>query len=111
VAGGISIHAVDVASGRPAHGLRVEVWQIGPRRTCVAEGRLTPNGVLDHPVSQGAGIVAGEYEVLFHIGEFFGDPDGFLSITPFRFRIIDVDQHFHLPLKFTRWGYSLFRGA
>jgi 5-hydroxyisourate hydrolase len=49
--------------------------------------------------------------VLFHLGEFFADSDGFLTVAPFRFRIKHVDEHFHLPLKFTRWGYSLFRGA
>ena len=111
MAGGISIHAVDVAAGRPAQGLLVEIWRIEPERTRVAEGRLTASGVLDHAVSQGAGIVPGIYEVLFHIDEFFADRDGFLTVTPFRFRIADIDQHFHLPLKFTRWGYSLFRGA
>jgi len=111
VAGGISIHAVDVASGRPAQGLRVEIWRIDPDSLRVADGRLGSNGVLDHPVAQGVGVTAGEYEVLFHLGEFFGDSDGFLTVTPFRFRIKNVDEHFHLPLKFTRWGYSLFRGA
>ena len=39
------------------------------------------------------------------------DSDGFLTVTPFRFRIKDVNEHFHLPLKFTRWGFALFRGA
>ncbi|WP_262047670.1 hydroxyisourate hydrolase [Bradyrhizobium sp. Bra78] len=111
MAGGISIHAVDVASGRPAQGLRVEIWRIDPDSSRVADGRLGANGVLDHPIVQGAGVTAGEYEVLFHLGEFFGDGDGFLTVTPFRFRIKHVDGHFHLPLKFTRWGYSLFRGA
>lgn len=111
MAGGISIHAVDVASGRPAEGLRVEIWRIAPERACIAEGRLSANGVLDHPVAQGADIEAGVYEVLFHLGEYFADSDGFLEVTPFRFRIGNVDEHFHLPLKFTRWGYSLFRGA
>ena len=33
-----------------------------------------------------------------------GERDGFLTVTPFRFRIKNVDEHFHLPLKFTRWG-------
>lgn len=111
VAGGISIHAVDVASGRPGQGLRVEIWQIGPEQLRIAEGRLGANGVLDHPVAQGEGVTAGEYEVLFHLGEFFGDNDGFLTVTPFRFRIKDVNEHFHLPMKFTRWGFALFRGA
>lgn len=111
MAGGISIHAVDVASGRPAQGLRVEIWRIDPDLLRIAEGRLSANGVLDHPVTQGEDVSAGVYEVLFHVGEFFGDNDGFLTVTPFRFRIHNVDEHFHLPLKFTRWGYSLFRGA
>jgi len=111
MAGGISIHAVDVASGRPAQGLRVEAWQIEPNHTRIAEGRLSANGVLDHPVTGGEGISAGHYEVLFHLGEYFADDEGFLSVAPFRFAIRNVDEHFHLPLKFTRWGYSLFRGA
>nr|WP_249815349.1 MULTISPECIES: hydroxyisourate hydrolase [unclassified Bradyrhizobium] len=111
VAGGISIHAVDVASGRPAQGLRIEIWRIDPEQLRIAEGRLGANGVLDHPVAHGAGVTAGVYEVLFHLGEFFADSAGFLTVTPFRFRITDIDEHFHLPLKFTRWGYSLFRGA
>ena len=111
--GGISIHAVDVASGRPAEGLHVEIWRTGPVSSRIAEGRLGPNGQLDHPVTQGLGIDAGEYEARFHLGEFFADGTGagFLTVVPFRFRIEQIDEHFHLPLKFTRWGYSLFRGA
>ena len=112
MAGGISIHAVDVASGRPARGLRVEIWRMEPARARMAEGRLGANGTLGDPVTHGAGIDAGDYEVLFHLGEFFGDDGaGFLTVVPFRFRIVDVEQHFHLPIKFTRWGFALFRGA
>jgi 5-hydroxyisourate hydrolase len=111
MAGGISIHAVDVASGWPAQGLRVEIWRIDPEQVRIADGRLGAGGVLDHPVTQGEGVSAGVYEVLFHLEEFFSDSEGFLTVTPFRFRIKNVDEHFHLPLKFTRWGFSLFRGA
>ena len=113
MAGGISIHAVDVASGRPAEGLRIEIWRLEPARIRIAEGRLGPNGLLDHPVTHGLGIEAGEYEVLFHFGEFFtgGAGASFLTVAPFRFAIEKVDEHLHLPMKFTRWGYSLFRGA
>ena len=113
MAGGISIHAVDIASGHPAQGLRIEIVRIEPAPARIAEGRLGSNGQLDHPVVGGLGIEAGEYEVRFHIGEFFAGGSGasFLTVAPFRFRIDEVDEHFHLPMKFTRWGYSLFRGA
>jgi 5-hydroxyisourate hydrolase len=112
MAGGISIHAVDVASGQPAQGLRVEIWRLEPESIRIADGHLGVIGTLDHPVTTGVGIVAGEYEVLFHLGDFFADgAAGFLTTAPFRFRIADVAEHFHLPIKFTRWGYALFRGA
>ena len=40
---------------------------------------------------------------------------GFQSrLTPqeiYRFGIADLAQHYHLPLKMTPWGFSLFRGG
>lgn len=107
---GLSVHAVDVASGRPAVGMRVEVFRLEPERMRVAEGALGPGGALDHPIARQR-LEPGLYEVLFHIGRYLGAADGFLEVAPFRFRIGDPDQHYHLPLKFTPWGYSLFRGS
>ncbi len=115
MAGGISVHAVDVTRGVPAQGMRVEVHALNPERRLVAEGRLAANGALDHAIAQGA--LAGRYEVVFHAGEYFrsasvpsSDPP-FLDLVPFRFTIADPAQHYHLPLKITPWGFSLFRGS
>ncbi len=106
---GLSVHAVDVAEGRPATGLRVEVFALAPARRLIAEGRLGPGGALDHPVTRER-LEAGPYEVLFDVGAFLGEAR-FLDVVPVRFRITDSDQHYHLPLKFTAWGYSVFRGS
>ncbi|MGY3448566.1 hydroxyisourate hydrolase [Bradyrhizobium sp. USDA 4353] len=113
MAGGISVHAVDVANGRPARGLGVAIWRVAPDRTLLVEGTLGADGTLQAPVVKGDGVTVGEYEVLFHIGEFFGAnaQTKFLTTVPFRFAIDKVEEHFHLPLKFTPWGYSIFRGA
>ena len=115
MAGGISVHAVDVAHGRPAQGLRVEIWRLAPDRVLLADGQLGTEGTLQGPVTTGEGVTEGDYEVLFHLGEFFaaqtGEETQFLTFVPFRFVIRDAHAHFHLPLKFTPWGYSLFRGA
>jgi 5-hydroxyisourate hydrolase len=35
----------------------------------------------------------------------------FIDVAVFRFGIDAVQQHFHLPFKFTPWGFSLFRGG
>ncbi|MGG5809051.1 hydroxyisourate hydrolase [Falsiroseomonas sp. CW058] len=115
--GGISVHAVDVANGRIARGMLVQIDRIEEdgARLRIAEGRIAADGTLDHPVAQGAGVRAGLHEILLHVGAFFAGsdrpPPPFLDVVPFRFRVFDDAQHYHLPVKFTPWGMSLYRGA
>ncbi|MGG5821613.1 hydroxyisourate hydrolase [Falsiroseomonas sp. HW251] len=116
-AGGISVHAVDVARGRVAEGLAVRIDRVMPNgeRITIAEGHIGANGTLDHPVAGGAGVEEGEHEVLMHVGEFHAatgvTAPPFLDVVPFRFRVFDVAQHYHLPIKFTPFGLSVWRGA
>lgn len=121
MSGGLSIHCVDVASGRVAAGLRVTVQRLGPDGEPVgpllAVGEIGANGVLQHPALLSEAITAGGYEVRFFVGDFYrhkelpSDAVGFLDVVPYRFHIADVAQHYHLPFKFTAWGFSLFRGG
>jgi len=114
-AGGISIHGVDIARGIAATGLAVEVFRIGERRELVASGTLGSDGTLSHPIARGEGVQAGTYEVVFHLGDWYaaagGDAARFLDLVPFRFELRAVEQHYHLPFKFTPWGIQLFRGV
>lgn len=116
-AGGISIHAVDVSRGIPAGGLSVRLRRLSPNPVVVAEGVCAANGHFEHSVSKGAGVERGVYEVEFDVGAFFRGggidlPDpSFLDVAVFRFGIDAVKEHFHLPFKFTPWGFSLFRGG
>ena len=116
-AGGISIHAVDIARGVPAAGLQVRLFYLDGGRSETASGPCSDGGLLQHPVSEGAGVNRGMYEVEFDVGSYYRacrvdipDPS-FLEIATFRFGIDHVTEHFHLPFKFTPWGFSLFRGG
>jgi 5-hydroxyisourate hydrolase len=110
LSGGISLHVFDVSRGIAATGLRVEVK--GPDGTSLVDTRTTPQGTLDCP-SPAQGI----YEAIFHIGDWYRaqgvavPSPAFLEIVPYRFGIADLAQHYHLPLKMTPWGFSLFRGG
>lgn len=113
-AGGISIHAVDVARGSPAVGLAVTLHALGGGEREIASGTIGASGLLDHPCARGHGVESGPHEARFLIGDYLrrqGIAAPFLDIVPFRFVLHDVGQHIHLPLKFTPYGYSLFRGA
>ncbi|HEY9698893.1 MAG TPA: hydroxyisourate hydrolase [Trichocoleus sp.] len=117
MAGGISVHVVDVTRGLPAVGMKVEIFSISEPAQPIAAGVLSGKGLLDHPIVEGKGCDRGVYEVVFYIGDFYRQlgysfPDTpFLDVVPFRFGIGDVEQHYHLPLKVSPWGFSLFRGG
>lgn len=113
--GGISIHCVDVSRGRVATGLRVSVRRLdGP---LVCEGKVNAKGLLDHPALMDDAITPGGYEAVFRVGAFYRElcaelpQPAFLEDVPYRFHIADAAQHYHLPFKFTAWGFSLFRGG
>ncbi len=117
MAGGISVHAVDVARGRVAEGLAVRIQRLAAEGApvLVAEGAIGADGLLHHPVARGEGVQEGEHEVLLEIGAWLAatgsDAPPFLGTVPFRFRVFDAAQHYHLPIKFTPFGFSLYRGA
>ena len=116
-AGGISIHAVDVANGIPANGLAVSLFFLGDTEIEIASGACDASGLLRHPVSEGQDVRRGMYRVEFSVGDYFRSlgtdlPDpAFMETAIFHFGIDKVKEHFHLPFKFTAWGYSLFRGG
>ena len=115
---GISIHVVDVARGKPAAGMFVEVHAFdGEARRTVGSGRIGDNGMLEHGMNAGAGVNAGVHEVLLHAGDYFRsvglvhDTPAFQEIVAVRFTVIEPREHYHLPVKMTPWGLSVWRGA
>jgi 5-hydroxyisourate hydrolase len=79
--GGISLHAVDVASGQPATGMAVEVVALdtdGVR--LLAQGLLGASGALDHPLARGElPVSVGPHEARFYVGDWLRSRDGSLD--------------------------------
>ena len=111
MAGGISIHVYDVSRGVPAAGLRVELR--GPDGKLLVDAQ---DGSSPARWTRQRRVV-GTYEALFHIGDWYRaqgvavPTPAFLETVPYRFGVADLAQHYHLPLKMTPWGFSLFRGG
>jgi 5-hydroxyisourate hydrolase len=111
--GKLTTHVLDTALGRPAAGLRIEVWRDGLVKT------ITTNvdGRADAPLLEGAAFTAGEYELRFHAGDYLRALKGnlaeplFFDVIPIRFGIADSSQHFHVPLLLSPFGYSTYRGS
>jgi 5-hydroxyisourate hydrolase-like protein (transthyretin family) len=52
----------------------------------------------------------GEYELIFHAGDYFGERQ-FLDQIPVRFKISDAAGKYHVPLLVSPWSYSTYRGS
>jgi len=115
---GISIHVVDVSRGQPAAGMFVEVRALdGDVTRPVGEGVIGGNGTFEHPMNTGTGVAQGAHEAVLYAGAYFRasgqvtDKPAFQEVVVVRFTVLDATQHYHLPIKITPWGLSVWRGA
>ena len=116
--GKLTTHVLDTANGKPAAGMRIDFAAIeagGLRQ--LGTMRTNAHGRTDSPLLEGAAMLAGSYELTFHVAEYFRDRGEALADPPFldcvslRFGISDVFAHYHVPLLCSAWSYSTYRGS
>jgi 5-hydroxyisourate hydrolase len=106
----LSTHVLDTAQGKPAAGMTIELWRLQPERVLLKQVATNVDGRTEEPLLSGDAMVTGAYEIVFHVGAYFGDRT-FLDEVPVRFSIADASQGYHVPLLCTPWSYSTYRGS
>lgn len=116
--GRLTTHILDTASGRPASGITIEVFQVdGETRQHLASAVTNADGRCDGPILEGAQWQRGQYQLVFHAGPYLRAthsnlPDIlFLDEITIGFGIDAADQHYHVPLLLSPYGYSTYRGS
>ena len=114
----LTFHAVDTFSGATAAGLRLELSRHdGEKWVSLKTVQALAGGRPAEPLLIGEEYRSGRYEVLMHLDEYFSrvgaklPQPSFLSKVPLRFVISDASQRVHLPVLFSPWGYSYYRGS
>ena len=111
MSGFLTTHVLDTARGRPAAGVAVELARLGDgSREVLSSASTNADGRTDEPLVARGELEAGEYELTFAVGAYFGE-SAFLDRVPVRFRIADPDAHYHVPLLVSPWSYSTYRGS
>jgi 5-hydroxyisourate hydrolase len=96
----VSTHVLDVASGKPAAGVRVT---LGTRtHTTNAEGRIGD-------LSDG-GVNPGSYRLLVEVGAYFGSTPHLFETVALELRL-DEGRHYHVPLLIAPYSCSTYRGT
>ena len=106
----ISTHVLDLAKGRPASGVTVQLsgrdadvdeWSLMAERVTDGDGRV--KGLAED-------VRPGVYRLWFDVGAYLG-PDGFFPEVSVAFRIDDRGGDVHVPLLLNQYGYSTYRGS
>lgn len=110
---GITTHILDTSIGRPASGVAVKLsrdaeggWREMASTQTDADGRAQ----LTAP---GMPLVVGDYCVRFSVADYFAarDRESFYPKVVIRFSVTNPEQHYHVPLLLSPFGYSTYRGS
>lgn len=113
---GLSTHVLDTSQESPAVGVEItlqKITQTGDYKT-ITQGTTNDDGRLDESLLSANEIEEGTYQLLFEVGDYYGDgPSGtsFLNTVPVRFIIDDPEEHYHVPLLLSPGGYTTYRGS
>jgi 5-hydroxyisourate hydrolase len=114
----LTMHAIDTFHGRPGAGMVTDlsIWE-GDAYRKIKSVVSAPNGRPPEPLLSGDALLAGRYELLLHFDDYYSKlavnlPDmPFLTKVAVRFTIVDNKQAYHVPVLFTPWSYSYYRGS
>jgi hydroxyisourate hydrolase len=118
--GRLTTHVLDVALGRPAAGVAIELVRLsggGGGDEPLARAVTNADGRTDAPLLASSALRAGVYELRFRVAEYLraaghevADPP-FLDVVPVRFGVSRPEEHHHVPLLLSPWAYSTYRGS
>lgn len=101
---GITTHVLDTAKGRPGSGVAVSLevdrtgkWELVGRGETDADGRL-------RTLTEGKQLERATYRLTFQTGGFF--PQVMIA-----FRVENPEEHYHVPLLLSPFGYTTYRGS
>lgn len=118
---GISTHILDTSRGRPAGQVQVAlervidgVFQAVGASVTNDDGRV--RGLVPEEPAEGGGpssIPTGVYRLTFHIAEYFARRDEacFYPTVSITFEVAAAQEHYHVPLLISPFGYSTYRGS
>ena len=109
----LSVHILNQQTGKPASGVEVTLeqkqsdgWKKLNAATTDKEGRIPALW----PAQPAA---AGDYRVVFQTGKYFSaqHQESFFPEIPVEFHITNTEEHYHVPLLLSQYGYSTYRGS
>jgi 5-hydroxyisourate hydrolase len=110
----ITTHILDTSRGRPAHGVHVtlEVEEAGAWRI-LGQGKTDEDGRLRTLLDDSVRPAAATHRLTFDVAPYFlsHGTGTFFPRVQITFNIVAPDEHHHVPLLLSPFGYSTYRGS
>ena len=112
----LTTHCLDTFSGKPAKGIKVDIYTVSGKKEKINSTILNNNGRSDKALLEGSNFKEGEYELVFFVGDYFKNIPNlpkipFLNEVTIRFGVSNSKDHYHVPLLVSPWSYSTYRGS
>ncbi len=112
----LTSHVLDLVNGCPGENIRVDLYKLDSgslifirSSTTNEDGRITEFSAYS--------LNPGIYQLKFHVAKYFSffnleqpKPE-FLNEVVIQFGIAAEDEHYHVPLLLSTYGYSTYRGS
>jgi len=115
--GYLTTHVLDTARGCPAAGMKIDLYKVeNGVRSHMHSMETNHDGRTNAPILPEGDFRFGTYELVFHAGTYLRDhfeagaEPLFLDEIPIRFGM-NRDDHYHVPLLLSPFGYSTYRGS
>ena len=110
----LTTHALDTYSGKPAKGMKVDVYFILEKKEKIKSIVLNNDGRTEEALVEE--IKVGSYELIFHVGDYFENKielqkPKFLGEVSIKFGISNSKEKYHVPILVSPWSYSTYRGS
>jgi 5-hydroxyisourate hydrolase len=104
----ISTHVLDTVTGMPAAGVAVTLERLEEDGPSTMASASTDEGGRVADLLGGNRLRTGVYRLVFNTAAY---GNTFYPEVAIVFRVSDPDQHHHIPLLLSAYGYSTYRGS
>ena len=109
----ITTHILDTTKGKPAAGITIILYRgENDEWTELVRGVTDADGRIRDLLKPNEGLPHGIYKLRFETKDYF-DKNSITTFYPYVEIIFDIltDEHYHIPLLLTPFGYSTYRGS
>jgi len=109
----LTTQVIDLTTGRPAEGMRIELWSLDGKHVLLKAVNTAADGRPEGPLLDAATLAVGSYELVYFVKDYFVNhhkDSVFLDRVPVRFVVASASTSYHLPIQISPWSYSVCRG-